>query len=353
MKKIFFGLALSVATIAFAQQYPNNGYGNSGYGNNGYGNGYGNNNGYNDDYYGDQDDQNYFPDDYYYNYPNDYYPQDYYQGYYNDYRNSIVNINWNGFFASVSLLPWQINEIIRLNRMYASFSAWNGFYRYNPDRWYYDRFYALQRIMGPRVFVVFQNNYYQGMSPVVYFQNYRRSYYSAPRFACMPRYRGININIYKVDRGSFRQNNPILKIANRSYATRNNEVRANNGGFRNNSGVRNTDGNNGVRPNSNQNPRNFGGIRNQGDISNNPSSSTPRGNSNPRTFSGPRNIETPRSIESPRSNPRSFETPRGNSGGFRNSSPRSESPRMQQSAPRNNGNGESRSSSMRGRFASK
>jgi len=266
MKKIFLGLALTLATLSFAQQYPDNGYGNDGY-NNGYGN--------NDGYYSDQDDQNYFPDDYYYNYPQDYYPQDYYQSYYNDYRNSIININWNVFFTQNRLSRWQIDQILRLNNLYVSFSAWNNFYRYNPDRWYYDRFYALQRIMGPRVFVVFQNNYYHGYSPIVYFQNYRRTYYT-PRFRPMPRYRNVNINIYKVDRNRFRQNNPTLNIVR---VTRNNSgfrgTNGNNSGFRgqadngvrsNNSGGFHNPSNNGVRSNGGfrKNMENNGEIRNNG-----------------------------------------------------------------------------------------
>ncbi|WP_449401554.1 hypothetical protein [Chryseobacterium wanjuense] len=61
MKKILIGFAMSLATLSFAQQYPNNGWGDD--------------DGYyqNDGYYSDEDDQNYFPDDYYYNYPQDYY----------------------------------------------------------------------------------------------------------------------------------------------------------------------------------------------------------------------------------------------------------------------------------------
>ncbi|MDF2932527.1 MAG: hypothetical protein K0R36_1858 [Chryseobacterium sp.] len=258
MKKILLGFALTLSTLSFAQQYPNNGY-NDGYGDN-------------DGYYSDQDDQNYFPDDYYYNYPQDYYPQDYYQSYYNDYRNSIVNINWNVFFQQNRLNRWQVDQILYLNNLYSSFSAWNNFYRYNPDRWYYDRFYAMERILGPRVFVVFQNNYYRRQSPIVYFQNYRRTYYT-PRFRVMPRYRNVNINIYRVDRNSFRRNdNPTLNVVRNSgfrnnnngnsggFRNQNNAVRGdngNNGGFRNDNGVRSNSGNNGVRGNENA-----GGFRN-------------------------------------------------------------------------------------------
>lgn len=264
MKKIFLGLAFGLGVLASAQQYPNNGWGDDGYYQNGNG------------YYGDEDDRNYFPDDYYYNYPQDYYPSDYYQNYYSDYRNSIVNIDWNGFFIQNRLNRWQVDQIMRLNNLYASFTAWDNFYRYNPDRWYYDRFYALERIMGPRVFVVFQNNYYRGASPVIYFQNYRRTYY-APRYAVMPRYRNININIYRVDRSRFRRtDNPtfdVIRGSNRpdngfrnnntsSGSFRNNERYNSSGGFRGNSdngGFRNNSNNEGFRNN------NSGGFRGNSD----------------------------------------------------------------------------------------
>lgn len=261
MKKILIGFAMSFAALSFAQQYPNNGWGDD--------------DGYyqNDGYYSDRDDQNYFPDDYYYNYPQDYYPQDYYQSNYNEYRNSIVNINWNVFFTQNRLSRFQIDQVLRLNNLYVSFSTWNNFYRYNPDRWYYDRFYALERILGPRVFVTFQNNYYRGYSPVVYFQNYRTTHY-ASIYRPMPRYRNVNINIYRVDRAKFRRmDNPTISIVrsqrpnngfrgpvrdgNNGGGFRNqNEVRNNNSGFRTeNGGVRN---NGGFRGNSDVN----GGVRN-------------------------------------------------------------------------------------------
>ncbi|TZF92501.1 hypothetical protein FW781_20915 [Chryseobacterium panacisoli] len=259
MKKIFLGLAFGLGVLTSAQQYPNNGWGNDGYYQNG------------DGYYSDEDDRNYFPDDYYYNYPQDYYPSDYYQSYYNDYRGSIINIDWNGFFVQNRLSRWQIDQIMRLNNLYASFTAWNNFYRYNPDRWYYDRFYAMERILGPRVFVVFQNNYYRGSSPIVYFQNYRRSYY-VPRYTVMPRYRNVNINIYRVDRSRFRRmDNPTFDIVRRdnrggngfknTRTSENSGFRDNNGGFRNSNGGNrgSADNNGGFRTN------NSGGFRGNSD----------------------------------------------------------------------------------------
>lgn len=251
MKKIFLGLALGLGVLTSAQQYPNNGWGDDGYYQNGGG------------YYSDEDDRNYFPDDYYYNYPQDYYPSDYYQSYYNDYRNSIVNIDWNGFFIQNRLNRWQVDQIMRLNNLYASFAAWDNFYRYNPDRWYYDRFYALERIMGPRVFVVFQNNFYRGSSPIIYFQNYRRTYY-VPRYTVMPRYRNININIYRVDRSRFRRvDNPTFDIIRRDNNAGN--------GFRNSrtpvDGFRNRNDNPGFRNDNGERNNNTGGFRGNSDNS--------------------------------------------------------------------------------------
>jgi hypothetical protein len=148
MKKIFLGLAFGLGVLTSAQQYPNNGWGDDGYYQNGGG------------YYSDEDDRNYFPDDYYYNYPQDYYP-----GIITKVIITItetaLSISTGMDFCSEQINRWQIDQIMRLNNLYASFSAWDNFYRYNPDRWYYDRFYALERILGPRVFV-FQNNYYRG-----------------------------------------------------------------------------------------------------------------------------------------------------------------------------------------------
>ena len=311
MKKIFLGFALTVATMSFAQQYPQGGWGNG-------------NGGYNDGYYSDQDDEYYFPDDYYYNYPQDYYPQDYYQSYYNDYRNSIVNVNWNSFFRQNRLNRWQVEQILYLNNLYSSFSAWNNFYRYNPDRWYYDRFYAMERILGPRVFIVYQNNYFNGRPPIAYFQNYRRSYYS-PRFRVMPRYRNVNVNVYKVDRVGFRNDNPTLNVVRGQGFRNGNGGSAPGGGFRE----------------PNQNPRTNGGFRN-GDGGRENSNPGVRGNSG-----GFRNNEV-----RPEASPRP-EMGGTRGGGFR-AEPRTESapsPRMQTPAPRqNSGGGERSGGGFRGGF---
>ncbi|PIF43229.1 hypothetical protein CLU96_0133 [Chryseobacterium sp. 52] len=317
MKKIFLGFALGLAVLSSAQQYPNNGWGDDGYNQNGGG------------YYNDEDDRNYFPDDYYYNYPQDYYPSEYYQGYYNDYRNSVTNINWNVFFRDNRLNRWQIDQILSLNNLYVNFSTWDNFYRYNPDRWYYDRFFALERILGPRTFVVFQNNYYRGASPVVYFQNYRRSYYT-PRYAVMPRYRNVNINVYRVDRSRFRRmDNPTFNVIRTSDRPNNGfrgSVRdgSNSGGFRNQAGNGGRSENfGGFRSESN-------GVKNNGGFRGSSNNGTRDGFGNNGNSGGFRGSNEVKRENAPRRE--------NNSGGFRgsNSGSRSEN---STSSPQNSNNG--------------
>lgn len=195
MKKLLLGISVFVATLSSAQiykdYYPTN-YPGGGY-------------------YEDYDDEYYFPDDYYYEYPADYYTSDLYRSYYNDYRRSIYDVDWNRFFRTYRLSSWQVQEIMMLNDRFGSYSAWNSYYRYNPDRWYYDRFYALERILGPKVYVIFQNNYYQGYNPVSYYQNYRRVHYR-PTVYVVPRYQRVNVNRYRVDRVQYHKTNPRQKI---------------------------------------------------------------------------------------------------------------------------------------------
>lgn len=290
MKKILLGLSVFFVTLSSAQNYPD----------------YYPSNTTNSDYYGDAEDAYYFPDDYYYDYPSDYYTNDFYQNSYSDYRRSIENVNWGRFFSTYRLAPWQVQQIMILNNMYPSYSSWDFDYRFNPDRWYYDRFYALERILGPQIFVIYQNNYYQGYSPVVYYQNYRRQHYVTNIYV-VPRYRNINVRKYRIDRTQYHQANPRNNFGfrdtprngngnwnsssangfresdmssngtksngfrNNMESTPNNGQKLNNGGFRNNSEVLSTNSprpqNGGLRNNSNiegqrSAPQNNGGFRN-------------------------------------------------------------------------------------------
>ncbi len=334
MKKIILGAAVFFATLVSAQYYPNNGWGNDGYSNGSY---------------SDRDDEYYFPDDYYYEYPDDYYSDDYYNNYYDDYRRSISMINWQRFFMEYRLSRMQINMILDLNRQFDSFYTWNSYYRMNPNRWFYDRFYALERILGPRIFIVFQNNYYNGYSPVVYYTNRWNNYYR-PRYHVMPYYRTVNINIYKVNRydyhrsvgnqygwnqprnshnpGGFREDNNRNSGGFRNPSDGN---RNQNGGFRNqndNGGFRGN--NSGTRENTTRNDnRGFRGDEsNSGTRENNPRVNNGgfRGND-----SGTRSMETPRSSEN-----RGF---RNGGESQRNSSPRIEN--SQRSSQENSGSSRS------------
>jgi hypothetical protein len=322
MKKIFLTLAIIFGGLVSAQDYYDT-----------YPNEY---NGY--EYYDNSYD---YPDDYYYNYPTDYYPDQYYQGYYNDYRQAVFSVNWNQFFVQYRLTPFQIDQILALNNRFASYAAWNAYYGWNPDRWYYDRFYALQNILGPRIFVVYQNNYFRGRSPIVFYKTRFTNFY-ARRYPVRPVYRNVNINVYKIDRRNFEEGfrnvgrNQGMINPTRNDGVRNDNTRSgsngNIGGIKNprNEGVRTNDGNirtqnDNIRNNGihNENPRNLSNGNNLGGIRN-PRSENVRTNENVgiRNQGGIRqNQNSERRIEN-----------RGNNGNQRNSAPRSEN------SSRNSGN---------------
>lgn len=278
---------MATFSLGFGQYYPNNdGYNNGWYGNN------------------DYDENYYFPDDYYYEYPDDYYADEYYRSVYNDYRRSISMVDWDRFFYENGLSSYQINMILDLNRQFDSYYTWNSYYRMNPIRWVYDRFYALRRILGTRVFIIFQDRYYNGYNPVNYYHRYWNDYYR-PRYRVMPQYRTVNVNVYKIDRDYYHRS-----VGNR-YGW--NQPRNLHSGFRND-GFRNDSYNNknsGFRNNGNANPSwqnqnserrsNNGGFRNDNQIRRNQTEN--------RIFETPRN-----------QNPSV-----GRSGGFRNAETRNES----------------------------
>ena len=259
MKKIFLGLSVLFATLISAQNYPDY---------------YPTNNDFSS-YYGDAEDEYYFPDDYYYEYPSDYYT--------NDYRRSIEEVNWNRFFSKYRLSPWQIQQVIMLNEMFPSYNSWDFNYRYNPDRWYYDRYYALERILGPRIFISYQNNYYNGYNPVVYYQNYRRQHYVTNIYV-VPRYRKIDVRRYHIDRTQYHQTNPRSNFGFRDEPRNGNgnwNTTPRTNGFRNNESLQNGSRNDGFRNNTQspsingQKPQG-GGFRN--DTGTRPETSTPRNN---------------------------------------------------------------------------
>lgn len=191
IKKIVFASLFTVSGMALSQYSENE----IAYANNNYDNG--------DQYQYYYDDYNY-PDEYYYEYPSDYYTNGFYKGYYNDYRNAIIGINWDRFFIEFRLSPVQIREIRILNARFPNYGQWQKYYRYNPDRWYYDRFIALERILGPRIYVVFYQRYYHNYNPIVYFQNYRVKNYR-PSVYITPRYRNVDVRTFKNE--NFRNGN--------------------------------------------------------------------------------------------------------------------------------------------------
>lgn len=275
LKKIVLASALSLAGMTFAQYYPNDNYGG------------------NDQYEYYYDDYNY-PDDYYYEYPSDYYTNDFYRGYYNDYRNAIVSINWDRFFVEFRLSPIQIREIRGLNARFGGYNYWFNYYRYNPDRWYYDRFVSLERILGPRIYVVFYQRYYNNYNPIVYFRNYRVRNYR-PTIYVAPRYRNVDVRTVRHNdfrkgsfRGGFNSNDKVVRDDNgfrRDAKPQNNDR-----GFRNDN---DRSSNNGFRGGNDNSSKSFGrqdseqprnnGFRNDAPRKNEEMS---RGNSDSRSNSG-------------------------------------------------------------------
>ena len=96
-------------------------------------------------------------------------------------------MNWNRFFSEYRLLNWQVREVILLNNRFNSYEEWLMFYRRNPDRWYYDRFVALERIFGPHLYSDFCRRYYNTSNPLVYFQK-NKIRYNTSRIYISPRY---------------------------------------------------------------------------------------------------------------------------------------------------------------------
>ncbi len=286
MKKLLLGLSVCFATVLSAQNYPNSDWGNS---NNN--NGYSNSN--NEDYY--------FPDDYYYDYPSDYYADDYYQGFYDDYRQSLQMVNWNAFFRQYRLNRQQIALIIDLNNQFNSFNVWNSYYRSNPQRWYYDRYFALERILGSSVYVVFQNNYYNGYNPVVYYNNRCVSYYR-PRYYVRPAYVNININHYKVNRKKYHQsvgNNYGWKQP-RNVSNSFVEDGKRSGSYRNNSSADNGLKNSGTRSNSVENNTRSSSTRSNNAIMNSTQPTRTRSVSTETRTRDIRSTQPTRSVESTR-----------------------------------------------------
>lgn len=336
MKKLLLGLAVCFATGLSAQNYPSNGWGN--HNNNDYG-------------YNDSNEVYYFPDDYYYEYPDDYYADDYYRGFYNDYRLSLQMVNWNAFFRQYRLNRHQISLILDLNNQFNSYNVWNSYYRSNPQRWYYDRYYALERILGPSIYVVFQNNYYNGYTPITYYHNRCVNYYR-PNYYVRPAYVNININHYHINRKQYHQSvgnnygwkqtrnvsNSFVEDGNRS------------GSYRNNSSAENDFRTTGTRSNSVENNTRSSSTRSNNAIS----SSTQPTRTRSASAETTNDVQTPRTRAVRTTQPsRSVESTRNTGSSYGNSvrAERSSSTRSSGSAERSSATRAS-SSSQRSSAAS-
>ena len=92
--------------------------------------------------------------------------------YYNDYNRSITSFNWQTIVADLVLTPAQKDQLFVLNNRYPTYDSWVMVYERNPDRWRYDRYYELERILGRDKYIIFKNRYYKGQNPVaVYNRN--------------------------------------------------------------------------------------------------------------------------------------------------------------------------------------
>lgn len=310
MKKILLGLSLAVGTLISAQYYPQDGYSNH------------------YPQYGTYQDNNfYFPDEYYYEYPEDYYDDGYYQNFYNDYNQSIININWNSFFREFRLTRPQISMILDLNRQFPSFHSWNSYYRMNPNRWWYDRFYALERILGPQIFIVFQNRYYNGYSPVAYYNNYWYDYYR-PRYSVRPVYMNVNINMFRVDRNLYHRH------VGSNYGWNQPRDNSYRGSFRdgNNSGFRTGSSTNGFGIQNRNQSRDGSGFRNQQNQNSGNSGGLRPGNS-ASVYSSPRTVQNNSGMRPGSGRPEVFSTPISSQGTI-GTRPQSSRPTEVYSAPR-------------------
>ncbi|NIF06252.1 hypothetical protein F3J23_12465 [Chryseobacterium sp. Tr-659] len=102
------------------------------------------------------------------------------QNYYNDYRGSISSINWGQAAIFLGLNKNQINQIMILNNRYPDYNSWNRVYAKQPNRWYTDRYYAIERIMTPEQYKRFYARYYQGQNPRIIYDNTYRKHYDRP-----------------------------------------------------------------------------------------------------------------------------------------------------------------------------
>lgn len=103
------------------------------------------------------------------------------QNYYNDYRGSITSINWGQVASFLGLNNNQVYQLNILNNRYPDYNSWNRVYAKEPNRWYNDRYYAIERIMTPVQYKKFYARYYQGQNPRFKYDNDYKRYHDRPQ----------------------------------------------------------------------------------------------------------------------------------------------------------------------------
>ncbi|MNK83770.1 hypothetical protein D3C87_1035960 [compost metagenome] len=164
--------------------------------------------------------------------------------------------------------------------------------------------------------MVYQNVYFRGASPFVFYRNRNVNFYGR-RYQVRPIYRNVNINVYKVNRGNFKEGfravgrNQNMIQPNRNDGMRTQPIRS--GANGNNIGGTRNSQIGGIRTENNSGIRNQGGVRN--------------GNENIRTQSAPaiKNEGTRNQNNRIRQNQNSIRKSEVKSnGGQRNASPKSD-----------------------------
>nr|WP_315030022.1 hypothetical protein [uncultured Chryseobacterium sp.] len=105
------------------------------------------------------------------------------QNYYNDYRGSVSSINWGQVAIFLGLNNNQIAQLNVLNNRYPDYNSWNRVYAKAPNRWYTDRYYAMERIMTAEQYKKFYSRYYRGQNPRLKYDNDYRGYHERLKMA--------------------------------------------------------------------------------------------------------------------------------------------------------------------------
>lgn len=85
-------------------------------------------------------------------------------------------MNWQTLVAELLLTLQQKDQLFALNSRYPTYDSWNTRYVNNPDRWRTDRYYEIERILGPTKYTKFKNKYYKGQNPVAVYNRNKNNY---------------------------------------------------------------------------------------------------------------------------------------------------------------------------------